>query len=78
MIVKELISLLSEQHPESEVFAWIATKHGHQISKIGDDSRLIGRSTEFPSKDGFVLIPVELKIELFEPWSEQVSDGEYN
>ena len=77
MKVSKLISLLSEQHSESEVFAWVATEHGHQIVAF-DDKRLIGRSAEFPSKDGFVLLPVELKMGLFEPWDEQVSDGEYN
>ena len=78
MSVEELIKLLKKEDPKAEVLVWIASKGGWALTKLGYGDAIIGHMTEdYPCKDQFVLIPVDIDVKL-EEWDVGPNAKELN
>ena len=65
MTAKELIKLLKQEDPDSEVFAYLGAEEGWGIVPLGYGDAVIGNN--ITDNKSFVLIPVEVPEE-YEKW----------
>jgi hypothetical protein len=68
MTVRELLKLLKDENPDSEVLAWVSNKKGYALVDLGIDDISVGyMAEEYPFKNKFIVIPVDVDVP-FESW----------